>query len=211
MQLIKSNAAALDAGVSVNTFPKTIKDAVYFTARIGLRWLWADSLCIVQDSSEDKIREIKSMDSVYQNCFISIAALDATNSDQGLFACRDLLMYAECELARPSDGHAIVVTRINDHLVGRIINSPLYQRGWVLQERILPPRTVIFGRTVAWDCRKGVQYESDRSVLATSFSIMKVDFFDAVTKLEGILAATDTKLIKIHETWNIILKEYSTT
>ena len=58
LQLHKSNASSLEAGVSVAALPKTIQDAAYFTAKLGLRWLWVDSLCIFQDSPEDMAHEI---------------------------------------------------------------------------------------------------------------------------------------------------------
>jgi hypothetical protein len=117
LQLNRSNASTLEVGVLVSTLPMTIQDAVHFTAALGLRWLWVDSLCIVQDSTEDMAHEVQSMYSIYQNCFISIAALDAEHSDAGLYACRDPLMYAECELARTSEEQAIVINSGPFHLI----------------------------------------------------------------------------------------------
>ncbi|PMD16777.1 HET-domain-containing protein [Hyaloscypha hepaticicola] len=214
LQLNRSNASTLEVGVSVSTLPKTIQDAVHFTAALGLRWLWVDSLCIVQDSTEDMAHEVQSMYSIYQNCFISIAALDAEHSDAGLYACRDPLMYADCELARISEEQAIFINSGPSYGSNERV-PPLFTRGWVVQERILPPRTVVFGRTVAWECRETRLMEfkgAERTIPGRTIPLsIKLDFFNAVTESKGKLAATDNELVKIREAWSHILSEYVKT
>lgn len=210
LQLNRSNASTLEVGVSVSTLPKTIQDAVHFTTGLGLRWLWVDSLCIVQDSKEDMAHEVQSMYGIYQNCFISIAALDAKHSDEGLYACRDPLMYAECEMARASKEQAIVIYSGCPHPT-RYKVPPLYTRGWVVQERILPPRTVILGRTVGWECRETRQTEFRGAGHATPLSTIKSDFFNAIMESKGKLAATSDELGKIREAWARIFSEYLKT
>ncbi|KAH8762689.1 heterokaryon incompatibility protein-domain-containing protein [Hyaloscypha sp. PMI_1271] len=210
LQLNRSNASTLEVGVSVSTLPKTIQDAVHFTTGLGLRWLWVDSLCIVQDSKEDMAHEVQSMYGIYQNCFISIAALDAKHSDEGLYACRDPLMYAECEMARASKEQAIVIYSGCPHPTRDKV-PPLYTRGWVVQERILPPRTVILGRTVGWECRETRQTEFRGAGHATPLSTIKSDFFNAITESKGKLAATSDELGKIREAWARIFSEYLKT
>ncbi|KAH8665169.1 heterokaryon incompatibility protein-domain-containing protein [Tricladium varicosporioides] len=210
LQLKRSNASTLETGVSVGTLPKTIQDAVHFTAALGLRWLWVDSLCIIQDSAEDMAHEVRSMYGIYQNCFISIAALDAKHSDEGLYACRDPLMYAECELARTSK-EQVMVTHMG---YSRDIHNkvpPLYTRGWVVQERILPPRTIILGRTVAWECRETTKAEFNGAARATPFSTIKSGFFNTVTESKGKLAVTDDELAKIRKAWSNIFSVYVKT
>jgi hypothetical protein len=185
-------------------------DAVHFTAGLGLRWLWVDSLCIVQDSMEDMAHEVQSMYGIYQNCFISIAALEAGHSDEGLYACRDPLMYAECELARASKEQAIVIYSGCPHPTFDRV-PPLYTRGWVVQERILPPRTVILGRTVGWECRETRQTEFRGAGHATPLSTIKSDFFNAIIESKGKLAATSDELGNIREAWARIFSEYLKT
>jgi hypothetical protein len=40
-------------GISVDASPKTFQDVIYATWRLGIQYLWIDSLCIIQDSNED--------------------------------------------------------------------------------------------------------------------------------------------------------------
>jgi hypothetical protein len=41
-----------------------------------------------------------------------------------------------------------------------IIKAPLYSRGWTVQQRLLPPRSLLFTETqVFWECHKEVACE----------------------------------------------------
>ncbi|PVH85045.1 heterokaryon incompatibility, partial [Cadophora sp. DSE1049] len=64
--------------------PKTFRDTVVVTRRLGIRYLWIDSLCIIQDSSMDWARESSKMQGVYAGAILNISADASTNSDVGL-------------------------------------------------------------------------------------------------------------------------------
>jgi hypothetical protein len=53
-----------------------------------VRWLWIDSLCIIQDSREDWQREAPMMCDVYQNAFLNISADHAVDARGGCFRNR---------------------------------------------------------------------------------------------------------------------------
>jgi hypothetical protein len=46
-------------------FPITFRDAFDLSNRLGISYLWIDSLCIIQDDDEDWQRESSSMGLVY--------------------------------------------------------------------------------------------------------------------------------------------------
>jgi hypothetical protein len=52
----------------------TIRDAIEFTARIGERYLWADALCIVQDSNTIRQQTLHDMDQIYADSLLTIVA-----------------------------------------------------------------------------------------------------------------------------------------
>jgi Heterokaryon incompatibility protein (HET) len=58
---------ALCSGILVQDLPQTIQDAIEVTRRLGIRYLWVDALCIIQDSITDKENEIRNMGLVYKN------------------------------------------------------------------------------------------------------------------------------------------------
>jgi hypothetical protein len=94
--------------------PRTIQGAVTVTRKLGIQWLWVDALCILQDSEDDWKHETALMSDVYQNSLLTIAALGATESNDGLFVVRDLLLYSDCELFRDTKG-----TAVQTHATGR--------------------------------------------------------------------------------------------
>jgi hypothetical protein len=51
-----------------DTLPRLFQDAILITRRIGYRYLWIDSLCIVQDSPNDWRQEMTRMGSIYKHC-----------------------------------------------------------------------------------------------------------------------------------------------
>src|SRR5438034_1924444 len=69
----------------MRALPKTFQDAVLLTRALGVRYLWIDSLCIIQDDEKDWKRENPKMGEVYQYATITIAAAHARDSSEGCF------------------------------------------------------------------------------------------------------------------------------
>ncbi|PMD19341.1 heterokaryon incompatibility, partial [Hyaloscypha hepaticicola] len=67
------------------TLPKTFQDAVLITRDLGVRYLWIDSLCIIQDSDEDWEQEAARMSEVYANGYVMLAAHGSENCHGGCF------------------------------------------------------------------------------------------------------------------------------
>lgn len=67
----------------ISSLPQTFLEAALLTRVLGVRYLWIDSLCILQDSREDWEREAPLMASVYGNAYVTIAADVAKNTNAG--------------------------------------------------------------------------------------------------------------------------------
>jgi len=65
---------------------KTFQNAVHFTRLLGIRYVWIDSLCIVQDDKKEWDREASNMCSIYENSFLTIAATNAKDPSGGLYS-----------------------------------------------------------------------------------------------------------------------------
>jgi Heterokaryon incompatibility protein (HET) len=64
--------------------PRTIQDAMRVTQLIGERYLWVDSLCVIQDNPAFKARLINKMNLVYENAYLTIFAAAGPDADSGL-------------------------------------------------------------------------------------------------------------------------------
>lgn len=64
--------------------PRTIKDSMLRTRRIGVRYLWVDRFCIVQDDYRHKYTQINFMASIYANAYCTIVAANGNNNNSGL-------------------------------------------------------------------------------------------------------------------------------
>jgi hypothetical protein len=64
--------------------PRTIRDAIDLVIDLGERYLWVDSICIIQDSDRSWTLNSRVMDVVYGNAYLTICAADGDNSNVGL-------------------------------------------------------------------------------------------------------------------------------
>lgn len=75
----KASWAKLTVNIFLSDLPPLFQDAIIITRQLGLRYLWIDSLCIIQDSLRDWETEAAKMASIYQNSYVTISATDASN------------------------------------------------------------------------------------------------------------------------------------
>jgi len=146
-----------NSGFIDTSLPATFLDAVKVTRALNIRYLWIDSLCIIQKDPEDWEREARCMEKVYSSAYLTIAATSATNSKSGFLKrnanCKHV--YIQDDLGRRAYIRNIVADF--DHEVeGAEINT----RGWILQERMLSRRTIHFGpHQMYFECGEAVHCE----------------------------------------------------
>ncbi|KAI1413044.1 HET-domain-containing protein [Hypoxylon sp. FL1857] len=85
----KESIKDLEEGIAVSFLPKTFQDAIKITRRIGIKYLWIDCLCIIQNDPDDWEREAAAMSHVYRNSYITISAAASEDSYTGCFPKRE--------------------------------------------------------------------------------------------------------------------------
>ncbi|KAH8710106.1 heterokaryon incompatibility protein-domain-containing protein, partial [Phaeosphaeriaceae sp. PMI808] len=70
------------------SLPKTFQDAITITRKLGIRYLWIDSLCILQDDSADWDIELAKMGDIYKNSYLTIAVVSASDDQTGFLGPR---------------------------------------------------------------------------------------------------------------------------
>ncbi|KAL1644437.1 cytosolic leucyl tRNA synthetase [Diplodia intermedia] len=132
---------------------KSITDAIHVARRLGLSYLWIDSLCIVQDDAEDQGREIGKMQDIYAGAYVTISAACAQTSRDGFldFMADDS---QDFEVDYPCIGGATgAVFLTKDQITSDRDDQPIDARAWTYQEYFLSPRALVFERRkVRWRC-----------------------------------------------------------
>lgn len=156
----KSNLASLCQGIDVSKLGKTFQDAITVTRRLGQRYIWIDSLCILQDEDDkdDWEREAKRMGDIFSSAHCVLAATAATGRDSGFLTRSTPSQF----LTVPTlSGSPLYVCESVDDFRADVERAILSRRGWVLQERALARRTIYFstGQTY-FECGRGIRCES---------------------------------------------------
>lgn len=84
-QLTSKNVEDLKQSIPVGELSKTFQDAFLVCKWLEMRYIWIDSLCIMQDSAEDWQKEAALMQEVYSQARFNVSATGAVTSDEGLF------------------------------------------------------------------------------------------------------------------------------
>jgi Heterokaryon incompatibility protein (HET) len=90
-EVIKLTTATIDRmrnGIPISELPVLYQDAVTACRKLGTRYIWIDSLCIIQDQEQDWIHEASTMGRVYSNSLCNIEAAHAADGDGRLFFSR---------------------------------------------------------------------------------------------------------------------------
>lgn len=140
---------------SIGQLPLTFRDAIGVVRHFGIRYLWIDSLCIIQDSVPDWKAEAPMMRYVYGNSTCNLAATASYDPDEGLFRERDsaemVPHVVESTLTNGSLRKHLIVTV--GYWSSRIVDGGLHSRGWVFQECFLAPRVMYFTKDqLMWEC-----------------------------------------------------------
>lgn len=144
---IKANRETLMAtgGLSKAALPRTIRESVEVVKAIGFRYLWFDSICIVQDDPESSMGQIRVMDKIYEGAALTLVAVGGTSADDPLNTSRYQI-------------HAEVFGELKLMARNRPFETALWRsrwnsRAWCYQERFLSSRMLVFtGGEVYYDC-----------------------------------------------------------
>lgn len=161
----KTTAANLPSrkqdGIPTTEIPQSFKDAIAVTKALGCKYLWIDCLCINQGKNDgDFAQQAGSMQTVFSNAYCVIAAASAQGATAGFWA-RDV---KHNPVASVRKGEVFISPVTND-FSRDVLESPLSQRGWVLQEHALAHRTIFFTENqMYWECGDGVRCETLRKL-----------------------------------------------
>lgn len=141
--------------IPIKTLPRTFQDAIVVTRKLEIKYLWIDSLCIIQDSSIDWQKESSLMGKVYSHAFCTLAASASLDCHGGLFPDKSKLAILCPKSPTLADTKSVVLKPYQETWNSLFHKSVLNERGWCLQERELSPRILYFtDHTTLFECRE---------------------------------------------------------
>ncbi len=141
-------------GINLDELPRTFQDAIKFTRALDVRFLWIDSLCIIQDSVTDWAAEAGTMKDVYKHAFCNIAAPDGRS---GCFVEKDPQL-SKVRRVQPENDSTLYDLVADELWLHNVDKAPLNTRAWVVQERYLSPRILHCSRQqLFWECCEPVR------------------------------------------------------
>ena len=176
---IHSNINDWKENIPWDRLPRTFQEAISVTRRLGLRYIWIDSLCIIQDDAKDWDKEAAKMGMIYNQAYLVIAATSSIDGDGGILF--DRLPYVTINgrdqdqnpfqvFARKPCQHGPFTWGIPQSHARRATRYgsgystdpgyPLLTRAWCYQERLLGRRILHFTKDeMVFECLSSVNCE----------------------------------------------------
>ena len=86
--LTQNSLSSLLEEIPFHLLPKTNQDAIMITRFLGIKYLWIDALCIIQDLEGDWHKESERMGDIYKDSCVTISASMAETGSKGCFVER---------------------------------------------------------------------------------------------------------------------------
>ncbi|KAF7935878.1 uncharacterized protein EAE98_002098 [Botrytis deweyae] len=152
-RLEKSNIEQMKEFIPSDILPSRFQEAILVARRLHVRYIWIDSLCIIQDCAEDWSQEAQTMGDVYAHSLLNLCGTAAIDT---LIPVRNPELIHPCIVKSTWDNvpnHEFVITDFQ-FWKERIYSSPCNKRAWITQERWLSPRILHFAfDQMVWECR----------------------------------------------------------
>lgn len=164
-QTLESNRRCIEW----ESMPRTFRDSIHFTRRLGIRFIWIDSICIIQDDEIDWRAQSAAMASIYENAYLMLCATHSSSDNGGCYSyLRPSYIVKKTNMVkkdgREYDAYFRVLSRstrevehLSDwsratmHYCRQIF--PLMTRAWTYQERLLSPCLLHFtSGEFMWEC-----------------------------------------------------------
>ncbi|KAJ5702661.1 HET-domain-containing protein [Penicillium malachiteum] len=136
---------------------KTLRDAVLTCRALGLRYLWIDSLCIIQQDKEDWEKESLKLSQIYKNAFLTICVLRGGSCLTGFLDRRESRPVVNMPFRSVTNPNILGIISLSPPFFSDIEStseciqeSTWNTRGWAFQEALFSPSKLLFGEDMVY-------------------------------------------------------------
>lgn len=202
LKTTKSTLLRRIEGFTLADLPRTFRDAVLVAKALGIRYIWIDSLCIIQDDREDWLKQSAKMGLIYMNSTFTIAAHSAGQCNEGFLWRSQVSSTLSISPQRGGPDFLVSIPDIDDRVLQtRFLESEISRRAWILQELTLSPRILHFVEDrLFWECEH-LSPEISGSEVKTTAGI----FIEGL----GELGRGGSGGVGAHAMWLKLIEKYS--
>lgn len=205
---IRSNLTHLKKGFTLESLPATHQDFIRVAQLLKIRYVWIDSLCVLQDSEGDWRKEFEKIDLIYSHAWCTVSALEPNHARAGIFgdtAIGGTLASTDANRSVKDAATSRTPTGTNlSEWKERFRTAALNKRGWTVQERELSTRVVHFYREeMLWECR---------TAQATQLfpQLQMKTFLGRYFRILDSSSITGSGGRSIHASWRKMVEDYTT-
>lgn len=216
--LTKDNKDSMKTQVPADAISKTFAEAMQTAKQFGVSYIWIDSLCIMQSNTQDWQTESLRMADVYKGAVCNLAASAAKDGREGLYSPRSDATTVPCkiEITQPgNEDKKWKVYLVDSQLwMGRVTESVIGKRAWVIQERYLAQRMIHFAYDqVLWECRENRSCEifpnSLPEAIQTTSTTQLIPGLDKTSSLVRFWDQVDLSQAQALAIWEVFVAEYT--
>lgn len=206
LKTTRSNYSHLQKSISYSSLPKAYQDTVRVARALGVKYIWIDALCIIQDDREDWEKESRMMAEIFQNSLATLVLLRTASCNEGFlernpsikisyqnrqWGVRGSFFLRHMPFSYLDAESAIrAAPSFSDRPISlELRHSPWQTRGWTFQEDMFSMRKLYFGQLMMyWDSLKPVD-------------IMRTENTIIDDKLNRVDESADISIIHSSEPW----------
>lgn len=192
LRTLTGNLDRMKIEIDIQDLNETFRNAIKICRELNLRYIWIDSLCIIQDSTEDWEEQAALMADIYKNAYATIATGSSPGPTTSIFCERDAIWKSwktqlgagdvteQVRVRRKVLPALEVADRNSPNLADMASynarhsahsawdyqwDGPLYTRAWCFQEHLLSKRMIHFTPgAIIWGCMSNRHVEGETPI-----------------------------------------------
>lgn len=198
------------AGLPNELMTPTTIDAIAITRAIGLRYIWIDALCIIQDDKDDWYHESSQMNLVYRHAYVTFCSLNSNSCHESFLSRAPAVVRVPFQSTLHKHIKGSYWIR-QESGMGRKSDCMDYEldysmskwskRCWTYQEKEMSTRLLLFGsRKVHFACGRYQWTEGDDAPT----DITKSRVLSQVTRFKESRISSR----ELYQCWGSLIDEY---